>query len=201
MLENIFKPLNYLAIKWEVKGAISKKKFDFFIPAILALITSVILLGIDIYAYNPLKEIEPNIFKNDFAVLLTGFLQTIPGFYIAALVAIATLTSEVMDRPMSGVAPTEKILETNPDREVEIPLSRRMFLSRLFSYLAFISLILYFFVLTFKYFYSLDIFSTSQFWYELGYVFCLFIICFFMFQLLLLTFLGLYYLGDRVHRN
>ncbi|MFV4888363.1 hypothetical protein Q5E69_003230 [Acinetobacter baumannii] len=100
----------------------------------MALITSVILLGIDIYAYNPLKEIEPNIFKNDFAVLLTGFLQTIPGFYIAALAAIATLTSEVMDRPMSGVAPTEKILETNPDREVEIPLSTNVFVSSIFIF-------------------------------------------------------------------
>lgn len=161
MLSLIFKPLNYLKIKWDVQGHFSKKQFDIIIPIIVSLIFSVILALVDFFAYDIAKKVEPNIFKNEFTGLLIGFLQTIPGFYIAGLAAISTLNSETMDRPMSGIPPTEKVIETNPYAEKEMPLTRRMFLSRLFSYLSFISLSAFLVAITFKYFYSLNFITVT----------------------------------------
>lgn len=201
MLSLIFKPLNYLKIKWDVQGHFSKKQFDIIIPIIVSLIFSVILALVDFFAYDIAKKVEPNIFKNEFTGLLIGFLQTIPGFYIAGLAAISTLNSETMDRPMSGIPPTEKVIETNPYAEKEMPLTRRMFLSRLFSYLSFISLSAFLVAITFKYFYSLNFITVTPVTYGIVYAVCLFILLFCLCQLILLTALGLYYLGDRIHKN
>lgn len=201
MLSLIFKPLNYLKIKWDVQGHFSKKQFDIIIPIIVSLIFSVILALVDFFAYDIAKKVESNIFKNEFTGLLIGFLQTIPGFYIAGLAAISTLNSETMDRPMSGIPPTEKVIETNPYAEKEMPLTRRMFLSRLFSYLSFISLSAFLVAITFKYFYSLNFITVTPVTYGIVYAVCLFILLFCLCQLILLTALGLYYLGDRIHKN
>ncbi|WP_347456257.1 hypothetical protein ABEF89_04655 [Acinetobacter thermotolerans] len=201
MLSLIFKPLNYLKIKWDAQGHFSKKQFDIIIPIIVSLIFSVILALVDFFAYDIAKKVEPNIFKNEFTGLLIGFLQTIPGFYIAGLAAISTLNSETMDRPMSGIPPTEKVIETNPYAEKEMPLTRRMFLSRLFSYLSFISLSAFLIAITFKYFYSLNFITVTPVTYGIVYAVCLFILLFCLCQLVLLTALGLYYLGDRIHKN
>ncbi|MCU4629044.1 hypothetical protein KTJ53_04910 [Acinetobacter variabilis] len=201
MLSLIFKPLNYLKIKWDIQGHFSKKQFDIIIPIIVSLIFSVILALVDFFAYDIAKKVEPNIFKNEFTGLLIGFLQTIPGFYIAGLAAISTLNSETMDRPMSGIPPTEKVIETNPYAEKEMPLTRRMFLSRLFSYLSFISLSAFLVAITFKYFYSLNFITVTPVTYGIVYAVCLFILLFCLCQLILLTALGLYYLGDRIHKN
>ena len=202
MLDMIFKPLYYLKIKWEVDGQISKKQFDYHIPVLFSIVISIILILIDFFVKIPDKSsINPNIFDSDFAALICGFLQTIPGFYIAALAAIATLNSVTMDRPMVGTPPTEMIIETNPYREVVVPVSRRLFLSSLFAYLSFVSLFLYFLTLIFKYFYNLDVFPVAVWLYELLYFCNLLIFNFLFIQMIMLTLMGLYYLGDRVHRN
>ncbi|MFW0061158.1 MAG: hypothetical protein AB8V60_03605 [Coxiella endosymbiont of Dermacentor nuttalli] len=203
MLELIFKPLNYLDIKWEVKGKITKKKFDYIIPIICSISVSIILVLIDFFIEAPKNStFSTNIFDGDFTSLLSGFLQTIPGFYIAALAAIATLNSEIMDRPMLGQNPPyENLIETNPYRVVSNPVSRRRFLSSLFAYLSFVSLLLFFLTLVFKYFYNLNIMPVNIFVYSALYFINLFIFLFLFTQLILLTLVGLYYLGDRVHRN
>ncbi|ENV67434.1 Uncharacterised protein [Acinetobacter junii] len=190
MFELIFKPLNYLAIIWKVEGHYSKKVFDFLIPLIISILISFLLVGIEFYFGSRTKE-DVNIFASDISSLLAGFLQTIPGFYIAALAAIATLTSPTMDRDMDGVAP-EYLGE---------PLNRREFLARLFSYLSFISLVAYFFILILRYMYNLEILATGQLTYSIVYFICLTIFNFLLVQLMLLTFLGLYYLGQRIHEN
>ncbi|MFN4366527.1 MAG: hypothetical protein ACK4GA_02665 [Acinetobacter sp.] len=203
MFELIFKPLNYLAIKWEVEGHYSKKAFDYFIPLIISVLISLLLVGIECYFSSRTTE-DVNIFASDISSLLAGFLQTIPGFYIAALAAIATLTSPTMDKDMDGVAPTYKIdsidVHGNPIKKDE-PLKRRGFLARLFSYLSFISLIAYFSILILRYIYKLDILAVEQLTYSIVYFICLTAFNFLLVQLMLLTFLGLYYLGQRIHEN
>lgn len=203
MFELIFKPLNYLAIKWEVEGHFSKKTFDYFIPLIISIVLSVLLVGIEYFFSSKTVEVV-NIFASDTSALLAGFLQTIPGFYIAALAAIATLTSPTMDRDMDGVAPTYKIdsidMDGNPIKKDE-PLKRRGFLARLFSYLSFISLVAYFSILILQYMYQLNILVVGQLTYSIVYFVCLTAFNFLLVQLMLLTFLGLYYLGQRIHEN
>lgn len=203
MLELIFKPLNYLDIKWEVKGKITKNQFDYIIPIVCSITVSVILVLIDFFIEAPQNSnFSTNIFDGEFTSLITGFLQTIPGFYIAALAAIATLNSDIMDRPMLGENPPyENLIETNPHRVVPNPMSRRRFLSSLFSYLSAVSLLLFFLTLIFKYSYNLNIISVNPLLYSGLYFINLFIFFFLFSQLILLTLVGLYYLGDRVHRN
>lgn len=203
MLELIFKPLNYLNIKWEVKGSTTKKSFDYIIPLLCSILISVVLVLIDYFVEIPSSSnVSTNIFDGDFAGVLIGFLQTIPGFYIAALAAIATFNSEIMERPMLGQNPPyENLIETNPNRIVVMPVSRRRFLSSLFAYLSFVSLLLFFLTLIFKYFYNLEIFPVKVIIYEFFYFINLVIFNFFFIQMILLTLVGLYYLGDRVHRN
>jgi hypothetical protein len=203
MFELIFKPLNYLAIKWEVEGSFSKKSFDITIPLIVSLVLSVLLVGIE-YIFSSKTTEDVNIFSSDISALLAGFLQTIPGFYIAALAAIATLTSPTMDRDMDGVAPTYQVdsidVDGNPKKE-DKDLNRRAFLARLFSYLSFISLTAYFSILIFRYMYKLDILAVGQISYSVVYLICLTVFNFMLVQLMLLTFVGLYYLGQRIHEN
>lgn len=203
MLELIFKPLNYLAIKWKVDGYFSKRTFDVTIPLTLSIIISIFLVVLDIYfPSSPGKAV--NIFKSDISTLLAGFFQTIPGFYIAALAAIATLTSPTMDKDMEGIAPTQVIYVENEHGQMvedDEKLNRREFLSRLFAYLSFVSLILYFFIIFAMYMYKLEIFSVSQYLYSFFYFLCLTLLNFLLIQLMFLTFLGLYYLGQRVHEN
>ena len=42
MLELIFKPLNYLSIRWD-NGIINKTRFDFIIPLLIAILFSAIM--------------------------------------------------------------------------------------------------------------------------------------------------------------
>lgn len=203
MFELIFKPLNYLSIKWEVEGSTSKKTFDTTIPLIISIVLSVLLVGME-YLFGSETDKSVNIFASEISGLLAGFLQTIPGFYIAALAAIATLTSPTMDRPMDGIPPTKKVhtidMDGNPIDKDE-PLERREFLARLFSYLSFISLVLYFSILILQYMYQLKIFAVGQGFYSAIYFLCLVAFNFLLVQLMFLTFLGLYYLGQRIHEN
>lgn len=202
MIQMIFRPLYYLKIQWEVPGHISKRQFDYLIPLIGSLLVSGLLVMLDVLVKIPAtSEATTNIFDSDFATLLSGFLQTIPGFYIAALAAIATLNSETMDRPMTGTPPTEKIEESNPYRIIERPVSRRLFLSSLFAYLSFVSLFLFLITLVFKYFYNIDFVPVPRTYYEVAYFINSFIFNFLFIQMIMLTSMGLYYLGDRVHRN
>jgi hypothetical protein len=68
--------------------------------------------------------------------LLAGILQmfaNMPGFYVAALAAVATFNKPGMDEPMPKPTPTIEMRVRG--RSVDVDLTRRVFLSYLFSYL------------------------------------------------------------------
>jgi hypothetical protein len=74
--------------------------------------------------------------------LFAGIIQILvllPGFFIAALAAVATFARPEMDETMPSPAPT---IILNIGGELEVELTRRMFLSYLFSYLSIASLLL-----------------------------------------------------------
>ena len=79
MLELIFKPLNYLSIRWD-NGIINKTRFDFIIPLLIAFLISVIMT----FLWFKIGTDKSNIFINDLTYYLICFLQTMPGFYLAA---------------------------------------------------------------------------------------------------------------------
>lgn len=196
MLDLIFKPLNYLSIRWD-NGNFNKKIFDLVIPSILALIISLVITAVWIIVGSP----KANIFNNDLSYYLICFLQTMPGFYIAALAAISTINSSTMDQPMAGDPPKEKYVEYNPYVVYWVEMNRRRFLARLFSYLTFISITLFVFLLVIRFAYSLEIKNQSNFLIYSTYFVSCFIILFALIQLIMMTFLSLYYLGERVHKN
>ena len=196
MLELIFKPLNYLSIRWD-NGIINKTRFDFIIPLLIAFLISVIMT----FLWFKIGTDKSNIFINDLTYYLICFLQTMPGFYIAALAAISTINSTTMDQPMAGDPPKEKYVEYNPYKVFWIEMNRRRFLARLFSYLTFISILLFCFLLIIRFSYSLDIKVSSLYVVYLTYFFSCLVVIFSLVQLIMMTFLSLYQLGERVHKN
>ena len=77
--------------------------------------------------------------KEGLFAAITQILALLPGFFIAALAAIATFARPEMDETMPPPAPT---IMLNIGRKCKVELTRRMFLSYLFSYLSIASLLL-----------------------------------------------------------
>ncbi len=67
-------------------------------------------------------------------------ISTLPGFYFAGLAAVATFSGINMDAVMPSPAPTLSVKVGGTSHDIE--LSRRQFLSYLFSYLVVVSAIL-----------------------------------------------------------
>ena len=186
MFELLFSPFSYLKITWE-RGLTSKRFFDIGLPIILSLITVILLILLRLNIEN-----GTNIFNNDITYYLSGFFQTIPGFYIAGLAAIATLNSDNMDVYMTDPCP--KLNGEN--------VKRRLFLAQLFSYLTIGSLILFILTLIGRFAASINILQgVSVFTYYFTYAIFSLIYFYFFWQIMVLTCLGLYYLGEKIHYN
>jgi hypothetical protein len=69
---------------------------------------------------------------------LLTLVSTLPGFYFAGLAAVATFGSSTMDKEMPAPAPKVD-MRVGGQTVKEIPLTRRLFLSYLFSYLVILS--------------------------------------------------------------
>jgi len=126
---------------------------------------------------------------------LLAFIQTLAGFYIAALAAVSSFNSPHLDREMPSPAPTMHIMYNGGQQLVT--LTRRRFLTSMFAYLTSLSFL-----------FSLVAIATlvmapalKQAWpsavntmHTLGTAFFLF----FLFQMTCITFWGLFYLGERM---
>lgn len=130
----------------------------------------------------------------------------LPGFYIAALAAVATFYREEIDKVMPHPAPTLK-MRTGP-RETDVKLTFRMFMSHLFSYLTAVSFLAVFvFVMA-------ELVAASVL-YTIGLIGNLsvraWVLCFteslyvatvawLASKIVLTTLVGLYFLAERMHR-
>lgn len=190
--ESIFRPFDYLKIKW-AHGIVSKKVLDLYIPLIIGAFIAALLCWITYkFPGSVQKPLKANIFDNEITYFMAGFLQTIPGFYIAALAAISTFSSTTMD---------EDMVEPAPQKD-GVTISRRFFLSQLFAYLSALSLLAYFITIVARYLSSLDVLvGCSKIVYLAIYFISTALYVAIISQLIILTGLGLYYLGDRIHKN
>lgn len=175
------RPVSYLFIKHR-----DKYLYDWVIPSlalgVLAVVSYVMKLTLlDMY---------------DFLAGVSEFLSSLPGFFVAALAAIATFNRLDIDKPMAGEDPpkVETLINTQY-RDVE--LSRRRFLCMLFSFLAVQSIVLSVVGLIPESFgfYNDDQVLVSDY-VAYGFIASYF---FFTMQLLTATMHGMYYLGDRIH--
>lgn len=80
--------------------------------------------------------------KDGLASSLLTLMSTLPGFYFAGLAAVATFGNATMDQEMPAPAPEVDMIVGGS--VVEVKLTRRLFLSYLFSYLVVLSLALCF---------------------------------------------------------
>lgn len=128
--------LGYEFTRWWAYRRIRDAKMVHYVWTIPLSIT---VLGFIFYYLLPVK---PLIVGNGSLLDRMSLAFTIlPGFFISALAAVATFNRVEMDETMPEPAPTA--LVHHRGNLVEIELTRRMFLSYLFSYLSMMSLLLF----------------------------------------------------------
>ncbi|WP_236766804.1 hypothetical protein [Acinetobacter junii] len=192
MSREILRPCDYLWISWKDNLDENKKKdrMDWIFPFFFSLIVCIILFLTYKFNFICATSCKTVLYNNDAYNVILNFLQTMPGFYIAALAAISTFNNPGMDKDMVGSTPIDK------DRK---KMTRRRFLAQSFSYLTFLSIVLLILGAIIKYFYSLDLVITNSTLFAITYMFVTFVLFVFLFQLVFITFYCLYYLGDRIH--
>lgn len=187
MFQHLLRPLSYLSIEHKQKWIV-----DWVYPLVLAALSTGLLFYLKNFGNIP--------FYADGAVIakILGFVQGLPGFYIAALAAIATFNKTDIDKTMPKPAPKLDIMVQG--QVVPIELTRRRFLCSMFAFLTAESLILI----------VLAIFGQTihmpvkeivpqsiHGWVSAAYM-LLFLFVFW--QMLITSFWGLFYLGDRLHQ-
>lgn len=180
MLNKLFKPLNYLKIKHN-----EKYWFDLILPVIFSLLAS----GLFYCLPNPVNFVG----NGGVISLVNGIFQILSGFYIASMAAVATFQKEGMDNVMEGDPPTLTV--NNSSKK----LTRRVFLTYLFGYLAFMSIFVYFI----GGFIQLASASVSILFSDIPllvkYLF-IWIYMFMVFNVLCTTLLGMHFMIDKIHR-
>lgn len=187
MIRHLLRPLSYLSIEHQLKW-----KVDWIYPLLLAIVSTILIFWLKQFGQVSLYSNSGIITK------ILGFVQVLPGFYIAALAAIATFNKTDIDKTMPAPAPKIDILVQG--KSVAIELTRRRFLCSMFAFLTAESLIII----------VLAIFATSFYvpfkeiihesWHILssGLFTLMFLLLFW--QMIMTSFWGLYYLGDRLHQ-
>lgn len=181
----IFVPLRY----WSIDHP-QKRKFDVYVPLVLCIIFSLPLLSKDF--------VRDSLSTFDIVAQVSAFLGVLTGFFVAALAAVATFGNAEMDAPMPG-DPVRLEHKSNRESYSE-NLSRRRFLSFLFGYMSFMSLSLYLlgsaYGLIDKYFIARVIPLEREPIFAVFWI----VFAFFFANIITNTYLGLFYLSDRIHR-
>jgi hypothetical protein len=189
VLYQLRRPVQYLAIQHP-----AKKVVDWYLPIALSAIAVVIGL---------LSHEKLNVFgAGGIVSMILAFVQNLPGFYIAALAAIATFGRNDIDSVMPGDPPPRLQTVTNSGVPNLISLTRRRFLCLLFAFLTVECVVLTLVsVLALAAAPALSGWLQTRHWLHLA-VFgvSVFVYGLMLWQLLIATLWGLYYLGDRIHQ-
>lgn len=195
MLNQAFKVFDFLKIKYPDNahyGAV------LVVPLLLSIVFSIVA------TWAALNLKNGNYFLSERFGDLFTLLAILPGFYIASLSAIAAINKKAIDRPINEKnAPY--IEKTEPDRSEKFKqkLTRRVFLTMLFAYLSSVSLLLALSLALLKFLFALNkdsnfiVFSCSNTFSIVLYFLVSLFSLFFIFQLLILTLVGVNYLGYK----
>ncbi len=187
MFRHLLRPLSYLSIKHKQKWVV-----DWVYPVILAVLSTVFLFCLKTIGNIPLYADGALVAK------ILGFVQGLPGFYIAALAAIATFNKTDIDKTMPAPAPKLDIMVRG--QSVAIELTRRRFLCSMFAFLTAESLILIVLAIFGQTIYlpvKEIINAQYHLWVSAAYML---VFLFVFWQMLVTSFWGLFYLGDRLHQ-
>lgn len=188
LISQISSPINYL----KIRGLKSKALFDWLFPLLLTGLSCAYLY---FFADWNLAFVIGN---SGFIDKLLSFTALLPGFFIAALAAIATFPRKEIDLPLDNpkVEPTIKVNYVDSNgvyHKKQIQISRRVFLCTLFSFVTFESVIL----LLINLFSSVTSVSV-EYYFILASSYVTFVL-FLFWQMMTAAFLGLYYLSFRIH--
>ncbi len=196
MLSQALNVFDFLKIKYPKN---SQKKAIIYYPLIFSLLASSILLYLAIS-----NNYDTNFFVGKNSGDLFTLMAILPGFYIASLGAISAINKPAIDKIINEKnAPY--LTKRNKDQlgVYNQPLTRRVFLSMLFAYLASVSLLTTLILSGLRFLSSLNIFSKFIYLakYEIwGYCLSFIINLTFFFiltQLVILTLVGINYLGYK----
>lgn len=177
----LLRPLLYFKIEHQFK-----RVYDIIIPSIISL---AVLIVFPVFSFDyKLLEIAKS---------TSTLLVVLPGFYIAALAAIATFKSSKIDNKIDGIDPPRLYSSENGYMKLRT-LSRRRFLCFLFGYLSFISIVICMFNIFICIFSPHIPVCTFKYSEILIYIIS-FVYIFLLSHMLITTFLGLFYLCDRLH--
>lgn len=195
MLNQAFRVFDFLRIKYPDNAQYSA---ILIAPLSLAIIFSLIATWAAINLKNG------NYFLSERFGDLFTLLAILPGFYIASLSAIAAINKPAIDRLINERnAPYIEKNEPNRSEKFKQKLTRRVFLTMLFAYLSSISLLLALGLALLKFLFTLNreseliAFSCSSYLGISIYFLVSLISLFFIFQLLVLTLIGVNYLGYK----
>lgn len=173
----LMRPFSYLRIKHRDKWI-----YDWFVPLAFTVVTLVI-----VYLYVPLSAIGGG---SGLISSLIDFISNLPGFFIAALAAVATFNKHDIDELMANPPKIEILHHGNP---LMVDMTRRRFLCVLFAYLTAVSIFLVIFGRI-----GLVITVSQEYYLILSWS-AITIFLYFLWQMVIATVLGLYYLGERLH--
>lgn len=173
----ILTPTRYLFVK-----SVGRDKvfLDFVFP-----IGATALLAVAVFHVPELLQLDKS---SGLISRIGGLLQILVGFYVAALAGVATFPTPALDQNAKGISFKNK------------PMRRREFLSSIFGYLAFLSIILF----VSGIFWQVASCVVAQIpWPEVRFSLHVLAVVGYLFifwQLIFITLFGLHYLVDRIHR-
>ena len=199
MLKILLRPFAYLSIQH--KDSIYLW-INWGVPALIALATTLcwfIPAAFEYFVFPKPNHVD--IWSNSGLInKIQSFVQNLPGFYTAALAAVATFGGKDMLKVMPGKAPKMRFLV---ERQLTEPLdlSRRLFLSSMFAYLTALS-----FILTVSAAIGITVAPAVKSVLRVELIPYLSAVAtgtyvLFFIQMLTITGWGIYYLGERMHLN
>lgn len=134
LLRQLSECFAYLRIRVGQGFYASKFFADFVLPIALG-------VGLTLVHYYVLGH--PDFFGTDqFASKFSKLFELLAAFFIAALAAVATLERKALDEPLRGTPAKLRCWSNEHQRATDVVLTRRMYISYLFGYLATVALLL-----------------------------------------------------------
>lgn len=189
-------PCNYLRIRHGDGVLQSKAVYDVVLPGALSALT----LGVAIIFDLSLDVVG----NSDLFTAISGLLAILIGFYMAALAAVSTFTRPGIDNKLPGHDAILNVRRKDGRGRIDKQLSYRQFISYLFGYASFLSFIIY-----------VALFLAKSIWTKVDSTVAALpngraimdygiepisfvIIVFLLWQLFLVSLLGIYFLAERI---
>jgi len=187
-IAKLFTPLSFLRLKNR-----DLVLFQWVAPSITALL-------LYFFVFNPFSS-NFTFHNGQLFEDINQLVGVLVGFYIAALAAVATFPNNTLDVALKGLPTTLRVKRAN--KATEETITRRRYLTIVFGYCAFVSIIVFIFGV-FQNNVSIKRTALAHIYYDLNIMFfniVLFVYFWAISSLFYATLVGLHYLVDRMHRK